>query len=88
MDFVVTEADTLASQTDRSLVTEVNIGMAWRQWPGICLYYQRQLSRMLIVLRNYVAIIDSVDYVMQCPMCEVHALYKINSRNTVPLHQK
>jgi hypothetical protein len=27
-------------------------------------------------------------YARQCPMCEVHARYKINSRNTVPLYQK
>jgi len=43
---------------------------------------------MLIVLRNYVAITESVDYIMQCPMCEVHAMYKITSRNTVPLYQQ
>jgi hypothetical protein len=89
MDCNLTETDTLASQLDRSVVTEVSSGiawhgMAWRQWPGICLYGQRQLNCMLIVLRNYVAITESVDYIMQCPMCEVHAMYKINSKIRYP----
>jgi hypothetical protein len=39
MDFIVTEADTLASQLGRSVVTEVNIGMAWQGGSGLGFIY-------------------------------------------------